>query len=382
MSGNKVNTRVDATMASTLAAAGLDGEAFGPGDGQGDDGVKLLDMESVRLLLTGGSVVDWRRLRFENRTQVVRFLAVNGFNVGDAREVARLRDLHLRAIDYVEETFDIRIPRQLRDPDDLCDLFLMASCDQRSLQQAACVVAKVMHVINHLEARRLNYHLSVSERALFDAAAHKVDEYIHRMRAEGLGIARYEPSTKTEYSLYTKLISKPRVTAAQIFDKLRFRLVTYERTDLVEVMVWLTRNLFPFNHVITGESHNTILSEDEIQRHLGDLAGSSESLRGRGPLSPNPASDRGYHTVNFVVELPVRIRRVCSLEDCRRFEHLGHLVLVTQEFQLFDLATAEANEIGPANHDAYKARQLRLVGGRLWGMTAPRLKSDNPGDEP
>ena len=373
MSANEVNRHLDATTSSQLEAVGLsDAPSSNPHD------IYRLDVDAVRLLLSGGSVVDWRRLSFTRRDQVIGFLAVNGFDVHNALEMRRLQDLHRRSVAYVEETFDVRISQPVRHPKDICDVFLLASSGEPEHQQSACVVAKVMHVINHLEARRLNYHLSVSERALFDAAAHKVDETIHRMRQEGLGIARYEPSTKTEHSLYTKLISKPRVTAAQIFDKLRFRLVTYEREDLIDVMIWLTRNLFPFNHLITGESHNTILGPDEVHAALDARCVDPEAARGsdegRGPAAPNPATDRNFQMVNFVVELPVRIRRVCSLEDCRRFEHLGHLVLVTQEFQLFDLATSESNEVGPANHASYKVRQLAVVGGRLWGGAGPELK--------
>ena len=77
--------------------------------------------------------------------------------------------------------------------------------------------------------------------------------------------------------------------------------------------------------------------------------------------------------VNFVVDLPVRISRVCpELESPRRPE-LGHLVHVALEFQLFDTETERVNSAGDGNHANYKRRQLQMVSRRLWGPDHPTL---------
>ena len=243
----------------------------------------------------------------------------------------------------------------------------------------------MMHVINHLEAKKLSYHLAVSEHALFKAANRKVDECVEAMLADGLGVSRYEPSTKTEHSLYTKLISKPQVTAAQIFDKLRFRLTLHSRHDIVPVIQWLTRHLFPYNHVVAGETHNTILNEEEIFRVLdANLDEPLPSWKDETELDPvpfNPATSRHFRMVSFVVELPVRIERLCEEVAREHFSHLGHLVLVTLEFQVFDEETLETNRRGEANHDAYKNRQLAVIAQRLWGRPAPPIRPLDESDD-
>lgn len=337
-----------------------------------------LDLQALRLLLLGGSVVDWRRLSFREPGEVAQFLAANGYDVENSIEMDRLSALHGRALQYLEETYELSIPDRVRTPKDVTELFLTASgvnADQDE-QQAACAVLKVIHVLNHLEARRLVHHLSLSERALFLAAANKVDALIGEMQSAGFGIAEYEPSTKTDHSLITKLISKPRVTAAQIFDKLRFRLITESREDLLPVIQWLLRQLFPFNHVIAGESHNTILTEEELRDclapHLEHPDGDPSAHFG-GYQPSNPATSPSFRMINFVVDLPVRINRLCTPAELVRLSHLGHLVHVTLEFQLFDKATVLANEAGEGNHGAYKQRQLNLVSERLWGGLKPRL---------
>ena len=339
-----------------------------------------LDLQALRLLLSGGSVVDWRRLSFREPHEVAEFLAANGYDVDNSIEMGRLVALHRRALDYLEQTYELVIPERVRAPEDVSELFLIASgvdADE-SEQQAACAVLKVVHVLNHLEARRLVHHLSLSERALFLAAADKVDALIDEMRGAGFGICEYEPSTKTDHSLITKLISKPRVTAAQIFDKLRFRLVTESREDLLPVVRWLLRQLFPFNHVIAGESHNTILTEDELRDCLEPKPSPEEGGRHDlfGGYQPsNPATSPSFRMINFVVDLPVRINRLCTPAELVRLSHLGHLVHVTLEFQLFDRATLLANEAGEGNHGAYKQRQLNLVSERLWGGLKPRIST-------
>jgi len=366
-----VNHHVDASSNRVLRGA----EAS-----PGDPGFSELDLQALRLLLSGSSVVDWRRLSFKDKDEVAGFLAANGYDVDHTNEMERLGVLHGRALEYLEQTYDLTIPEKVRRPETPADLFLIASgqdADDAELQ-GACAVLKVMHVINHLEARRLVHHLSMSERALFLAAADKVDSLIQRMRDEGFGILEYEPSTKMEHSLITKLISKPRVTAAQIFDKLRFRLVTKTRADLLPVVQWLTRQLFPFNHVIAGESHNTILSEEELRGCFSAHASGRESeLREElGGFQPdNPATSPSFRMINFVVDLPVRINRLCTPAELVRLNHLGHLVHVTLEFQLFDADTVLNNETGEGNHGAYKQRQIALVSERLWSGPMPSINS-------
>jgi uncharacterized protein (TIGR04552 family) len=379
MSSKDVNIHFDATSEGRIQAAqGVSETKDGELPTLSVADVSPADVQAVRLLLGDGSVVDWRRLFYRDRDEVARFLAVNGYRLDVPEELARIVDLHARSVSFVEETFDMEIPPRIRRPADVTELFLLASHGRRWEQRAACVVLKMMHVINHLEAKRLSYHLSVSEHALFEAANQSVDACIKAMGDEGLGILRYDPSTKTEHSLLTKLISKPQVTAAQIFDKLRFRLTLYSRHDIVPVIQWLTRKLFPFNHVVAGETHNTILSEEEIFRVLdAQLSEPLPSWRDTTELDPvpfNPATSRLFNMVSFVVELPVRIDDLCDPATRAPFAHLGHLVLVPLEFQVFDEDTAEANRRGEANHNAYKNRQLSVVAQRLWGRPAPPIR--------
>jgi uncharacterized protein (TIGR04552 family) len=54
--------------------------------------VDLDDLEAVRLLLRGRSVIDWHRLAFADFAEVDRFLRVNEFDP-DSLEMGRLDEL-------------------------------------------------------------------------------------------------------------------------------------------------------------------------------------------------------------------------------------------------------------------------------------------------
>ena len=51
------------------------------------EGLSLQEMESVRLMLSGGSVIDWQRLAFENLEQVDAFLARQLLDMSDPDHV-------------------------------------------------------------------------------------------------------------------------------------------------------------------------------------------------------------------------------------------------------------------------------------------------------
>ena len=51
----------------------------------------LKELERVRLILRGGSVVDWRRLHFRNRDEVDRFLRLCGLDLTHPEDEAWAR---------------------------------------------------------------------------------------------------------------------------------------------------------------------------------------------------------------------------------------------------------------------------------------------------
>ncbi len=343
----------------------------------------LADLEAVRLILRGGSVVDWRRLQFTSTACVDHFLALNLFDARDPRDERRLRAVLAQAVEYLRSAFGYRVADPVANPPDVRDLFLIASgaAEPRKYRRIACVVLKCMHVVHHLEARELLFRTPVREVDL----ARRVDERItaeaRRMREAGFPVVEFVGNVKPRPSLITKLLAKRETVAAQIFDRVRYRIVTETREQIAPVVLHLARTLFPFNYTVPGQTQNTLVKFRHI---VGQHPGADElvpqlqaplDLESRDTSPFNEFSAKEYRVLNFVVDLPVRIDELLQPSNGSLGEDLGRVVFSLVEFQIMDSATARANEQGESAHERYKRRQIKKVLRRLSrGLVVPKRR--------
>ena len=329
--------------------------------------VDLADLAAVRHILRGDSVIDWNRTWFRTTADVDRFLALHLLDMGNPDDRRRLAFVYSEAVNYLQEHLDLTFPADLRDPADVRQIFLHAGQTGgfRRRQILSCVILKLMHVINHLEAAELRFQTPLSEAIVLDLAEKRIVTAADRMRSMGPPLVAFYGSRKTRNSVITKLIAKKENTAATIFDKLRFRIVTEQPEDVVPAISWLTRNLFPFNYVIPGQSHNNLVHFREVLRQasvaaLGPEVAELDEEEGGGEV--NPFSGRSYRMVNFIVDLPVRVDHLMNV---RHGPMLGRTVFAMVEFQVLDRETAQCNEEGENAHNLYKERQRAIVEKRL-----------------
>jgi uncharacterized protein (TIGR04552 family) len=333
--------------------------------------LSLAELEQVRLILRGGSVVDWFRLRFDSIDDVRGFVALQGGDLDDPVDVARLEHLRLEAATYLTDEHGYKLPPELLSCDAV-DLFLYAS-ERRGRRRDrffACLLLKVMHIVHHIEARELAYRLPLSQAALFDVLVDKVDAFAAQLQADGFPLVRYAGGQKTTTSLLTKLLVKKEHHAAAIHDRVRFRFVVKDPFDLVDLLARMTRALFPFNYVAPAQTVNHLVnftafveSHAAYRAFAGDLqlelGQEEQALR---PL--NEFSGPSYAVINFVVDVPLRIPD-SALGGATGNESLGRVVFALAEFQIVDETTDAQNEHGENRHDRYRARQLAIVRERL-----------------
>ena len=325
----------------------------------------LEDVESVRLVLQGSSVIEWPHLHFRDHDEVYRFLRVNEFNRDSKHDLARLKILRREAVTYLRETLHFTIPQEIAEAVPTPDLFLIAS-RKGPHQPWACVVLKVMHIVHHLAGRELALRLPISDDQVFHAVELKVIEVVEELRAAGYPITEFAWSRKQRDSLITKLLAKRSTLAATIYDKLRFRLTVKDKTDLLPILAVLARQLVPFNYVVPEASINGLVS---LKEDLKSTLFSTENLHSPEQVpSPNNAplnefSGPDYRIINFVADLPVRIDSIVPADQVP--EKCGHVVFILTEFQLADKNTSVNNNIGESSHDAYKTRQREKVRQRL-----------------
>jgi uncharacterized protein (TIGR04552 family) len=327
----------------------------------------LQDAEAIRLLLTGSSVVDWQRLAFRSMDEVDLFLATQLFDPTDSDDRARLRYVFNEAVGFLEEQLHLRFPSELRDPADVRLLFLWASQfgGFRRTQILSCVILKLMHVINHMEAADLRFKTPIAEERLLALAHGRILPVARRMQDAGLPVLSFYGNRKSRSSIITKLLAKRENIAAMVFDKLRFRIVVYKPEHVVPTLAYLVRNVFPFNYCLPSQSHNNLLDPaaldamipEEDRAALQHVTGPEPQQAGK-----NEFSGSTYRMINFIVDYPIRIPQ--EFASGLSFE-LGKTVYVMVEFQVLDEATARQNEEGENAHHLYKKRQNRVVARRL-----------------
>jgi len=322
-------------------------------------------------MLRGSSVIDWYQLHFRDENDVDRFLRVNEFDPASPDDLGRLEELRLDAVEYLSRNFNMELPDAVANRVPVRDLFLMASRDGKQ-KTWACIILKVMHIVHHLSGRELSTRLPISVDQVYRQIELKVMRVVDELRAAAYPIIEFQWSRKTQDSLITKLLAKRSTLAANIYDKLRFRMIVRKPEDLPPMLVALHRRLIPFNYVVPGATVNhllpfrRVLDANPTSREMERLLQHDSTLekqQERAASAPiNEFSGEKYRIVNFVADLPVRVD---SFVDEQSRSSFGNVVFVLTEFQLVDQETALENERGENSHEAYKARQYRSVRLRL-----------------
>ena len=144
------------------------------------------------------------------------------------------------------------------------------------------------------------------------------------------------------------------------------------------VLAWMTRNLFPFPYCIPGESHNSLVSAEELlawlpqeMRKHAQVVDDGEHDEDRGK---NEFSGQGYRSINFIMDYPMMVPERPERADRLRY---GRVVFVMVEFQVLDAGTSRTNEEGDNAHHLYKARQWRTVEERLLRGSWQRKKRND-----
>jgi uncharacterized protein (TIGR04552 family) len=332
------------------------------------DEFTLADLESIRLILRGDSVIDWRRLDFATDEEVRTFLGAHELRSEEAADRLRMEHVKSEAIAYLRRQFDYPIPRPVERAT-VPELVLLAS-GRGHRAMCACTILKCMHIIHHLDGRELLFVLPMSDQEVFHIVEEKVYRVIGGMLAAGFPIIEFVGGRKNKDSLVTKLLSKQETIAAQIFDKLRFRIVTRTRDDIFPIVSYLTKKLFPLNYVVPGQSINSIFPFTSYveKTPLGELAARMQVLGGvaeEHTPNDNQFSAQSYRIIHFVVDMPVRLPRRIMDRAPPGAGALGNVIFVICEFQIVDRDTDAHNEIGEASHAKYKERQKKAVMRRL-----------------
>ncbi len=343
----------------------------------------LRELERLRLILRGGSVIDWRRMHFQSREEVDHFLRLCQLDMSRPYDDAWARTILADAVEYLRKTFNYRVADAVANPAEVHDLFLYASGAKGlpKYRRIACIVLKVMHVLQHIEGRDLLFRLAVSEAELSELVTIKVLRVAKEIQSKGMPVVEFAHSIKSRDSLITKLIAKKETVAAQVYDRTRFRIITKSRADILPVLYFLTQRLIPFNIVVPGQTENSLMPFKSVLAeypHFEQFAAQlhlDRDYEAREEHIGNQFSGSTYRALNFVVDIPFRMDAYLPPPEEDRRPRKGRIVFALVEFQIMDEETARLNEEGENAHRLYKRRQKRRVLRRLArGLVVPKRK--------
>lgn len=331
----------------------------------------LGELEQARLVLRGGTVIDWRRLNVSSTDECDAILRANAFHPEGQADVARLHELRMKAIDYLKRNLNVEFSTQVIHAENTAALMLLAAGKAKALRSQACMILKLMHVIHNVEASELRSRLNVSDIELYGRIEDKAMRIVDEMITLNYPIKEFKVSYKTHDSLITKFLSKKQANRARVFDMIRFRIVTETVEDIVPVVSYLSLHLFPFNFTVPGESHNSIFKFQEFANKCSNIRKLipklQVDLRHEDEMRPqeNRVTGHSFRIVNFVVDHPLRLSR----HDMELWgPHLSidpAIIHIATEFQIVNEALHESNAVGEASHDQYKTRQMAQVRQRL-----------------
>jgi uncharacterized protein (TIGR04552 family) len=331
------------------------------------DEFSLHDVEALRLILAGASVIDWHRLNLGGLAHARQLIENHDLSLSDPKDFAFTEHVKREAVTYLRRHFSFAIPKPVEESN-VEELLLLAS-GKGHRQLCACTILKTIQIINHMAGRELLFRLPVSDRDLFHLVEEKVYRVVGTMLSEGFPITEFIGGRKNLDSTYTKLLSKPEATAAALYDKLRFRIVTKAQDDILPVVLYLTDRLFPFNYVVPKQSTNTIFHYKSYCEKHPELAKMVPEFQGTLDDDLTPGDNRfsapTYRVIQFVTDVPVRVPPHLMELAPPGSEQLGPLVYMLCEFQVLDAESEAKNETGEASHDAYKQRQREAVFRRL-----------------
>lgn len=335
--------------------------------------MRLSDLEAIRLVLNGDSVIDWFRLDFHTPDQVQLFLQVNGYDLTNVQDRKRIEKIHREAVEYLDSKYPHRIPKEIRPESATIEqlLYLASQSARKNKHQFyACMVLKIMHTINHLDARELFHRCQMRASDLYFAVERKVEHAVTTMKNNEFHIVDFYGSHKDKMSMVTKLMAKKENHAAAIYDRIRFRIITQTLEDILPVLYFLGRTICPFNYVIPGSSHNNLIAFAELVEMFPNLRSYAKFLRrkdthGFDPdevSKENKFSSTSYRSINIVMDIPIRVDDFLYTPD---FSEFGRIIFVPVEIQIMDQMTYQNNEIGEGSHSKYKQRQMDAVNQRL-----------------
>ncbi len=353
----------------------------------------------LKSVVGGVSILDAPRLNIKTLDEATAFLAGYGFHIENQSDLERLWYFHRRALVFLQEKLGFlasEIPEVLchsKKMGDIRRLLLLASSlhpEEFQLRRWSCALLRVMHVFVHSESDLFSSFSEEIQKQILspfqsyvchDGISGKI--WLKKNDSPGsehdpVELTKFETKPfKTSTSTVIKLLAKPNALAMSVYDRLGVRFVARSTFDVYRIVRFLVyENLISFPHIMPDQSSNTLYPVELFCELVEDLrqakfSGSYDEvnellkqklLEQKNTAKPlrkfNHFSGVDHKFIKFICRKLIRL----SLSDNK-----GEFsFFFPYEVQIMDCESYQQILTGPAEHEAYKARQQRAARRRVF----------------
>ena len=351
--------------------------------------------QGLNSMIGGVSVLEAPRLSVRDIDQAHDFIKTYGYEWDNETDQKVILSYFRQAIAFLQdkfagENFSVTDLFGKNDIEDARHLLVAASdreSDNKELQKWACATLKVMHILAHLN----NDLYSIFDDEIREQILSPIQKFVVEDSIQGATLLQSEnhkiklnkfefKPVKNQSSGIIKLLSKRKLVALNILDRIGVRFVTKNTFDIFQVLRFLVNNsLVSYPHCIVNESVNTVyptnlfLDTMDTLRAKSSKANSKEiseildkkliELGDKAEFQnkENVFTDPDYKFIKFIS------RKLIRIEVERKGKKEMVQFFYPFEVQIMGYETYLKNMRGPLSHDEYKGRQEKAAKLRLFG---------------
>ncbi len=359
------------------------------------------DWDHVDVIIGGKSSIDLFRLAVNNFDDADNFLEIYGYNLHNENIKKELESVFHEALAFIEDILlpdpftkeiYLKIPEQIKKEEDIRNILMMASDHSNKFQLWACAILRVMHTISHINNDISLKFFPEIQRQILDKIwgtvyINDIGEKFFGKEQESIKIYDIDIKAKKERnSTILKLLHKIENVAADVFDQIGIRIITYDKIDALLIIRYLKKfgvldfcNVKPsrsINRLIDVKTFKKILNHHKDRLKTGEidkeefervirLEAEKEANISADDNPMNPYTSKEYKSIQFTCRQMIRMQYPLDASENERTENF--CFFFPYEMQIVDIKTHMENRFGKASYEKYKEKQLISARNRVLG---------------
>lgn len=358
------------------------------------------DWDFIDVIIGGKSSIDLNRLTINSLEEADVFLNTYGYDLSNTDVKLEVKNIFDEAISFIENTLipdpftkisSLYIPDEIKHESDLRNVMMIASDMDHVNQSWACAILRIMHTISHVNNDiSLKFFPEIQKQILTKlwSSVH-INENGEKFFGDGeQAIKVYDIDVKAKkerLSTILKLLHKVENVAADVFDQIGVRIITYDKVDALLIIKHLEKKgIINFCNVKPSRSINKLIdtrifkkllnhykeqlkngeiTKEEFEKLLRQESERDARIESEGALV-NPYTSKEYRSIQFTSRQMIRM----SYPIGGKQEHVENFCFFfPYELQVVDIETHNENRFGKGSHEKYKEKQLIAARQRILG---------------